>query len=705
MTALRDNLKRLLSPRHIAFIGGSDADFSARQCAAQFAGPVWGVNPKRDRLGGQPCYPSIDDLPEAPDAVFLATPRAAATETVRGLSRRGAGGVACFTAGYGELGEKGQQAEAELIAAAGDMALVGPNCYGVINFTNGAVLWPFGAGSGRCQRGVALIMQSGMLPANLIMNERSVPISYVISAGNQALLAVEDYLDLLIDEDAVTAIGLYIEGIRDIDRFAAAAIKALEANKPIVVLKAGKSALGSNISLSHTGSLAGADQAFTALFEQFAMIRVSSPVEMVETLKLLSVSGAPGGRRLAAFTCSGGDAAMVADYCELVGLDLPQPSTQAAQQLAQLLPDIATVSNPLDYTTPLWGNREAMPAVFQALMQDGYDAAVVIQDFPPPHIHADNSCYRNDAGSFIEACNAVGIPGAVCSDLTENIDRESRELIIAGGVTPLQGMDAGLDAIANACRYGIRRAQIEARPGLLEYRRLSVPQRSASMHLLDEGRGKALLQAAGIDIPAGRVCAIDAVEEMLEDMVGQLEFPVVLKAVSADLPHKSEAGAVRVGLQDSAQLRDALQQMRLDVATAAPQIDFAQVLVENMVEGVLAELMVGINTDPQFGQLLVLASGGVLVELARDARTLLLPASDAEIRAALESLRCFPLLQGFRGKPAADMNGVIASIRRLIDLAEARRDCLVEMDINPLMVTASRCIAADVLIRETVNSQ
>jgi len=698
MTALRDNLKRLLSPRHIAFIGGNDADFSARQCAAQFAGPVWGVNPKRASLGGQPCYPSIDDLPEAPDAVFLATPRAVATATVEGLSRMGAGGVACFTAGYGELGEQGQQAEAELIAAAGDMALVGPNCYGVINFTNGAVLWPFGAGSKRCQRGVALIMQSGMLPANLIMNERSVPISYVISAGNQALLAVEDYLDLLIDEDAVTAIGLYIEGIRDIDRFAAAAIKALEANKPIVVLKAGKSALGSNISLSHTGSLAGADQAFSALFEQLAMIRVSSPVEMVETLKLLSVSGAPGGRRLAAFTCSGGDAAMVADYCEQVGLDLKQPSAQAAQKLTELLPDIATASNPLDYTTPLWGNREAMPAVFQTLMQDGYDAAVVIQDFPPPHIHADNTCYRNDASSFIEACNAVGIPGAVCSDLTENIDRESRELIIAGGVTPLQGLDAGLDALANACRYGIRRAKIAARPGLLEYRRLSVPERTARMHLLDEGQGKALLQAAGIDIPAGRVCAIDA----LEAMVDQLEFPVVLKAVSADLPHKSEAGAVRVGLQNAAQLREALQQMRLDVAAAAPQVDFAQVLVESMVEGVIAELMVGINTDPQFGQLLVLASGGVLVELARDARTLLLPTSDVEIRAALESLRCFPLLQGFRGKPAADMDCVIASIRRLVDLAEARRDCLVEMDINPLMVTADRCIAADVLIRETV---
>ncbi len=244
MTALQDNLRRLLSPRHIAFIGGSDADFSARQCAAQFDGPVWGVNPTRSTLGGQPCYARIEDLPEAPDAVFLATPRAAATTTVAGLSRMGAGGVACFTAGFGELGASGLQAEAELIEAAGDMALVGPNCYGCINFTNGALLWPFGAGHDRCERGVALIMQSGMLPANLIMNARSVPISYVISAGNQAQLAIEDYLEVLIEEASVTAIGMYIEGIRNVDRFAAAALRALQADKPIVVLKAGKSALG-----------------------------------------------------------------------------------------------------------------------------------------------------------------------------------------------------------------------------------------------------------------------------------------------------------------------------------------------------------------------------------------------------------------------------------------------------------------------------
>lgn len=699
MTARLDNLRRLLSPRHIAFIGGSDADFSARQCAAMFDGPVWGVNPKRDTLGGQPCFARVEDLPEAPDAVFLATPRAAATATVRSLSRLGAGGVACFTAGFGELGASGLQAEAELIEAAGDMALVGPNCYGLINFTNGALLWPFGAGHSRCDRGVALVMQSGMLPANLTMNERSLPISHVISAGNQAQLAIEDYLELLVDEDSVTAIGVYIEGIRSIDRFAAAAIRALEADKPLVVLKAGKSALGSNISLSHTGSLAGADQAFDALFEQVGILRVESPVEMMETLKFLSVSGAPAGNRLAAFTCSGGDAAMVADYCDHVGLELPPPSAAAAAKLTQLLPDIATVSNPLDYTTPLWGNRELMPKVFQTLMQDGYDAAVVIQDFPPPHIHADNSHYRSDAMSFIEAVGAVGLAGAVCSDLPENIDRESREIIIAGGVSPLQGLDAGLDAIANACRYGQMRARIMASGGPQTWRRLTPPVRQARTRVLDEGQGKRLLQASGVEIPAGRL--VDLAD--IDSVIGDIRFPVVCKAVSADLPHKSEAGGVRVNLRDAQQLRSAIDAMRQSIAAAAPEVDFQCVLIESMVDDAIAELMIGINSDPQFGQLLVLASGGVMVELIRDAVTLLLPASDAQILDALCQLRCYPLLQGFRGKPAADIDVVVGSIRAIVELAEARHESLLEMDINPLLVTPERCVAVDVMLHETVS--
>ncbi|MDH3760189.1 MAG: acetate--CoA ligase family protein [Gammaproteobacteria bacterium] len=698
MPASPENLRRLLSPRHIAFIGGNDADFSARQCAAQFDGPVWGVNPRRQTLGGVRCYPTVEDLPQAPDAVFLATPRAAATDTVRRLGQIGAGGIACFTAGYGELGDSGQRAEAELIEAAGEMALVGPNCYGLVNFTNGAVLWPFGAGNHRCHRGVALIMQSGMLPANMIMNDRSVPISHVISAGNQAVLTIEDYMDLLLEDDAVSAIGMYIEGIKSIRKFAAAALKALRLNKAVVVLKAGKSSLGSQISVSHTGSLAGTDEAFQALFDQCGMIRVDSPVEMIETLKFLSVSGAPAGRRLAAFTCSGGDAAMVADYCDNIGLELSQPSAGAREALTDLLPDIATAANPLDYTTPLWGNTEVMPKVFETMIADNYDAAVVIQDFPRASIHADNTHYRNDAKSFMQACNKLDIPGAVCSDLPENIDRESREILIAGGVAPLQGLDAGLDAIANACRYGTARERIlrgGAPPG---FEIIATPGAATGSRIVDEWQGKQRLRNAGLETPGGRRVRIGALETVIEE----LSYPLVLKALSADLPHKSEAGAVRVGLQNARQLRDAVAVMRASIAQSAPDIVVDEVIVEPMIEDVVAELMIGINTDAQFGQLLVVASGGVLVELTRDSRTLLLPTADAQIRHALESLGCFRLLQGFRGRPAADVGSVVDSIRALVDFAESHQASLLEMDINPLMVTPDRCVVADVMIREAV---
>ena len=692
----KDNLRRLLYPRHIAFIGGNDAAFSARQCAAQFDGPVWGVNPKRDTLGGVPCFASVADLPEAPDAVFLATPRETAIKTITELSARGAGGVACYTAGFSELGESGRSAEAALIEAAGDMALVGPNCYGLINYTNGAILWPFGAGESRCQKGIALVMQSGMIPANLTMNERSMPFSFVISVGNQAVLAIEDYIDALIDDDRVSAIGLYIEGIRDIEAFASASLKALRLGKPLVVLKAGSSVLAEQLSASHTGSLSGSDQAFQALFDQLGVIRVDAPVEMMETLKFLSISGAPSGRKIAAFTCSGGDAALLADYCAGVGLELPRPSADANKKLTELLPGIATVSNPLDYTTPLWGNREKMPGVFRTLVDDGYDAAIVIQDFPPPHIHADNRLYRNDAESFIEACRDVGIPAASCCDLPENVDADTRRMMIEGGVTPLQGFDSGLSALANACRYGVNRHRILASHQPEKFNLIAVPDLSIPTRIVDEWQGKQRLSRHGFDIPKGYLIGAGDIDEI----VSQIRFPLVVKAVSDALPHKSDAGAVRTGILNADELKQAMNDIRQSVFQLHPEIKIKDFLIEAMISDVVAELLVGINTDRQFGQLLVIASGGVLVELLEDSVTLLLPTSDERILNALSTLKCFKLLQGFRGKPAADLDIVVSTIRSLTRFAEDNHRSLLEMDVNPLMVTRDRCVAVDVMIRE-----
>jgi acyl-CoA synthetase (NDP forming) len=428
-------------------------------------------------------------------------------------------------------------------------------------------------------------------------------------------------------------------------------------------------------------------------------VRVDAPVGLIEALKFLSVSGAPKGKRVAAFTCSGGDATMVADYCQKVGLELTQPSKQAHEKLSALLPDIATVSNPLDYTVPLWGNTEIMPQVFGALMADGYDAALIVQDFPPPHIHQDNTLYRNDANSFMRASNLLGIPAAVCSDLPENIDRESREMMIAGGVTPLQGLDSGLEALALAADYGVKQDRLAQSPDPIEFTTIKVPAGYSNTRTIDEWEGKKRLKTAGIDIPEAVLCEPSRVAVEADN----LGYPLVVKAVSEGLPHKSEAGAVKVNMRDSADVVRAVFEIQASVLAVQPDLKVEYFLLESMIDNVLAELLVGINTDPQFGQTLVIASGGVWVELLKDSTTLLLPTNRQRVLEAIQSLRSFALLQGFRGKPECDLDLLVDTIYSIAGFAAHNGDRLIEMDINPLMVTEDRVVAADVMIRETMD--
>ena len=315
--ARRANLTRLLSPRHIAFVGGRDAEVAIKEAERRgFRGAIWAVNPRRDALGGHPCHRALADLPEAPDAVFLAVPAPAAVEAVAELARMGAGGIVCYTAGFREAGAAGADLERRLIEAAGDMALIGPNCYGLINYLDGAALWPFAHG-GTCPGwGAAIITQSGMLSSDITMAQRSLPLTHMISGGNQSVLTIEDFVDHLADHPAVRAIGIHIEGLRDVQAFEAACLKALDRGVPVVALKTGSSRIGASLTVSHTGSLSGADDLHNALFDRCGVIRVKNPSELLETLKFLCVAGVPGGNRVAGFTCSGGGATMLRGWLD-----------------------------------------------------------------------------------------------------------------------------------------------------------------------------------------------------------------------------------------------------------------------------------------------------------------------------------------------------------------------------------------------------
>lgn len=692
----RKNLKRMLTPRHVAFIGGDDADIAARWCTKMgFDGSIWGVNPRRSQMGGHACYPSVEDLPEAPDAVFVGVPRSAVVETLGALERRGAGSAVCYTAGFAELGRAGAVHERELVAAAGELALIGPNCYGIINYVRNVALWPFVFGANHAGRGVALVMQSGMLAGNVTMQQRSVPFSYVISCGNQAMLGAEDFIDVLVDDPAVTAIGVYVEGLRDLGQFANAAVRALEAGIPIVVLKSGRSEIGSRLTVTHTGSLSGTDQLYQALFDRLGVVRVDSPAMLLETLKMLTVAGAPTGRRFAAFTCSGGDAALLADHGERIGVSFPQPSASTAEALASQLPPIATVSNPLDFTTPLWGKEAELAAVFGTLLAEGYDAAILVQDHPLPELEPDNEHYLADARGFIAATRAAGIPAAICSSLGENLDRPSRDLFAANGVAPLQGINEGLEAMAAAARYGERRAELLPLGGAPKLRLYGATLMAEDLAVLDEWEGKQRLAAAGVPVPEGRlVGGADAA-----GVATELGFPVVVKMVSAALPHKTEAGALRVGLSSAAEVETAVHAIKQSVGAHAPQALCDAFLVERMVAEPVAELLVGVRHDPQFGFVMTLASGGTLVELVRDSRVLLLPTDPQSVAQAIAALKVSRLLDGFRGRPPGDKNAIIELVMTLQRFAQTHANELAELDVNPLMVLPDGVVAVDVLLR------
>jgi acetyl-CoA synthetase len=690
----RRNLKRLLAPRHVAFVGGEDAAISLRQCVEfGFEGEIWPVHPRRGDVEGRPCFPSIADLPEAPDAAFVAVNREATVEVVRQLAECGAGGAICYAAGFAERGGEGARLQAALVEAAGEMAVVGPNCYGLLNYLDGAVLWSEGHGGRPAERGVAIISQSGNISLNLTMEQRSLPIAYVVSVGNQACLGFGDLVATLVEDPRVTAIGLYVEGLVDVAGFARAAATALEKGVPVVALKVGSSDIGARIALSHTSSLVGSDALYQALFERLGVIRAPSLSALLETLKFLHVVGPLPGRRLGVLCCSGGEAALLADLAARHGLELPDLTETQRAELSAQLPDFVTLSNPFDYNTSVWGDPAALERCFGTMMAGPFDVAMLLLDYPRPDTPGRDG-WHAAFEAFVTAGKSQGRRLAATSTLPELLPEEVRLRGAAEGAAPMQGLDEAVAAIAASARYSEQRARIDP----AQAARLVVPPRAnpnGPARTLDEWVSKEMLAAAGLPVPEGR--AVVAAEA--PSAARALGFPVAVKALDARIAHKTEAGAVALGLTSESEVEAAVARIAaaLTGLPGAPQ----RVLVERMVDGAVLEMIVGVTRDPQFGLALVVGAGGVEVELARDCRTLLLPGCREDFAAALDSLVAARLLDGFRGRPAGDRDAVIDAIQAVANYAEAHRDTLLELDINPLMVLAKGAgvVAADALIR------
>jgi acyl-CoA synthetase (NDP forming) len=690
-SATRSRLQRLLAPRSIAFIGGRIAEMALARCLeAGFDGAIFAVHPTRESVRGVRCYPSVESLPVVPDAAYVGVNRHATLEVVRSLAARGAGGCVCYAAGFAEVGAAGAALQQQLVAAADGMPVVGPNCFGLINYADRCALWPYLFGGAPVTQGVALISQSGNVAMNLTMNERSVRFTHVICAGNQAVLGPADYLEALLADSRVRAVGMLIEGLDDLNAFAVQARRALRQGVPIVVMKVGRTAAGAARASSHTSSLAGSDVLYDALFRRLGVIRVNSLTRLLETLKLFDVSGPLSGPDIVTLSCSGGEAAILADLCDQYGLRTPPFSAVQTDALYRLFPGYVTVSNPFDYNTSIWGDREAMRRCFTISLGGTHHAAVLVYDHPT--VVADEVAEWIDAlDAFIDAQRETGMRAFVACTIPELLPRELRERLIGAGITPLQGLEDGLFALAAAAAYaGVREScQDLALPR-------PAPQGCAQPcgALLDEWHSKQQLAAFGVRIPEGKRVS----RGELPAAAATLGYPLALKACGSAFAHKSELGAVVAGIGDATALGAAAD--AIVAADASHGLVVESFLVERMIEGAVAELIVGVHADAQFGPTLLIGSGGILVELVGDAANLLLPVDRASVEVALMSLKVARLLRGFRGKGAGDVAATVDAILAIAAFAEAHWSRLLELDVNPLIVLpqGQGIVAVDALL-------
>ncbi len=678
------SLKRLFSPKSIAFIGGKDAAAAIRQCQrVGYNGTIWAVNPRREELAGLPCYRSVAELPSAPDASFVAVPPDASVEIIANLSAAGAGGAVCYASGFAELGGKGADIESRLMEAAGSLPVIGPNCHGFLNYVDGVALWPDEHGGGRVDGGVALVMQSGNFGINLSMQRRGLDLAYVITIGNKSCLALHEYIDYLITDPRVSAIGLHIEGVEDVHEFSIAAIRALKAGIPIVAIKTGRSTRGAEINMSHTASLAGEDRLYAALFERLGIARSDTVAQFLETLKFVSSVGVLDDNTLGSMSCSGGEASLIADCADATGLEMPGLSTASSARLLDILGPRVPLSNPLDYHTYAWGDREKLTECFTAMLGNDNACTILVLDYPTPE-SADTSTWEVAEGALADAVTASGQRAVVVSTLAETMPLAARERLKAAGITPMQGLEECLFAIRAAAAIGAAQRYVTNILPLLKPAAIEGDIRS-----LDEWQSKAELSAAGLSIPSGRLCGHDETVETAE----ALGFPVVLKAVSADMAHKSEVGAVIVNLDSADGVARATESM---VTT------FEHFLVERMIGPTIAEIIIGVSRDETFGLTLLVGAGGTLVELLDDTVSLLLPIHRQEIEAAIRSLKIAKIIDSYRGARKGDINAIVDAAVTVAQYAVDNNNRLAELDINPLIVLPEGVVAVDADIRRRV---
>jgi acetyltransferase len=672
----RRPVENVLSAKSVAIVGASPKGRWPmgiyRNLKKVYKGKIFLINPNYQEIENHPCYPNLAALPEVPEELLILIPTRAVLGTLEEATKLGTKSATIYTAGFGEgddpKGKERAQAMKDLCERTG-FVICGPNCMGSYSLPEG--LWTFPTSTPLLKKGpVGLIFQSGGSLGNWIKGatERGIGFTYAVSSGNEISLDLVDYLSFMVDDPATKVILLMAEGIRRPNEFMAVAREALNKNKPILVVKLGRSEMGKRQAISHTGALAGADEVFDAVCNRLGLIRCPTLEDLTEMTLAFMAGRYPRGSRAAIVVNSGGMKGLICDHAEELNTNLAQLSDKTKEAVRPLIPPELAVENPLECGVAGFGDEQGFINIVKLHAEDdGVDLLAIHGELPRFPEKREATLFKNLAAATDKPILAFARSTYSCTD-------ESRTFQEQAGIPFLQAIKPTLRALAGLGLYG-------------ERKRLGVPTLPGANGKPEDLEGdklNALLQSRGIGLPKQVLVGTAAEAGSKSQEIG---FPVALKLIAAEIVHKTESGAVVLGLKSAEEVVAEGQKL------LSKTLGKGHLLIQEMVQG--TEVLLGARTDPQYGSFLMVGLGGILVEVLKDVAIRLLPIDEGEARRMLQELRGFKVLQGVRGQGPRDLDALVKAMVGLSDIFAAHRNHLTDLEINPLIVRAQgRGVAA-----------
>jgi acyl-CoA synthetase (NDP forming) len=690
-----DSLRPLFWPRSLAVLGASNdpTRIGGRPIRylkeGGFAGPIWPVNIKGGEIQGLPAFTSLDALPEAPDCLIVAVPAPIVVESVRKAAEAGTRAAVIFSAGFAEADAQGRiwQDELTRIARETGCRIVGPNCLGLFNSRTGyAPTFTASLDHGHPKPGVVgMVSQSGAYGNHLFVltRDRNIGMSCWLTTGNECDVDVSDTIAYFADDPDTKVIAAYVEGIRDRDRFMGALERARRAGKPVVMMKVGRSAVGAEAAVSHTASLAGSDAVYDAALRQAGVHRAETTEEMLDVVYAATRGIFPTTGRLGIVTISGGAGVLMADAAERHGLDVAPMPESAQARLKAILP-YAAVRNPVDTTAQFFNDMSLVTEFARTLLAEGgYDAIAAFFTAIPRNRETGGRLRAALAKATADYPDRLLILSMLASPETVR-DYE------ASGYLCFEDPTRAVAVVAALARFGRAFARGAGSPPPA----LPAAARMIPSEALGEAEAKALLAAAGVPV-AHEHLAATAEQAVLA--ANELGYPVALKIASADIPHKTEIGGVKLSLADASSVREAFDDILLRARVAKPEAKIDGCLVAPMVTGGI-ETILGVIHDAAFGPVVMFGLGGIFAEVMKDVTFRIAPFGLDEARAMIREIRGFPLLDGARGRPKLDQEALARALAALSVYAAANESRFRSIDVNPFIVRESGALAVDALI-------